>query len=362
MPSPKWRSPLPTRRVAARFQKNPRIQYGLVGAALALCFVFIGSILHRALSLPFLTGGDLDLLYSPPSCHLFIAIGSAPGNWELRNASRQSWLKWIPKDGSVSYRFFTDAPPDDADLTDSARRTWKSIDAEAVEHHDVIQQPIDSGYGDKEHNAYGLRARFQTKWAMSNFRNLSYFLRIDDDSFLCLDKLLYELKSAPREQFFWGRYWCRKFRNRADESFMLFSRDVAKLLSDDNYIGKIIPFDNSVTFGWNFGYLSWVLNLTVFDDQSRIDSQQGYLTKYMHNQAGAESLELSAFCENYIYAHHVQPTTIVSTYHATKTHLLYTVPVRKPPTETCSRQNQSFLPARHSARLPNLVLDRPIPS
>lgn len=360
MPSPKWRSALPTRRVAARFQKDPRIQYGLIGAALALCFVFLSSVLHRALPVPFLSMRELELLENPPSTNLFIAIGSAPANAGLREAARRSWLRWLPDDGSVSYRFFTDAAPTTADDAVGSRDMWKSLAAEARMHGDVVRQPIDGGYGDKEHNAYGLRARYQARWAATRFTNMSYFLRVDDDGFLCLHKLLYELKSAPRSQFFWGRYWCRESRNRADESFMLFSDDVARFVADDTLLGKIVPFDDGVTFGWNFGYLSWVLNLTIFDDQKRIDSQQGYLTEYMH--AEKSSKEAGGFCEAHVFAHHVRAETMVAAYEGTKTHMLYNVPARTPPTETCSIGNQSFLPARHSARLPDVFIRRSNPS
>jgi hypothetical protein len=167
---------------------------------------------------------------------------------------------------------------------------------------------------------------------------------------------LYELKSAPKQRFFWGRYWCRAGRHRADENFMLFSADVVRLLGEDERVGSILPFDDQVTLGWNFGYWSWILNLTIFDDQTRIDSQQGYLTEYMHEEEVSDASRLSNFCESFIYAHHVHAPIIRAAYLATITRLMYAIPRRTSQLETCEMSAVSFLPGRHSDRLPNIRL------
>lgn len=288
---------------------------------------------------------------------LFIAIGSAPGNFELRDAAREGWLRWLPDDGSVSYRFFSDAPPSSRRLESGSRIDWARLRREVASYNDVVLQPLQMGYGDKEHNVYAQRGRYQAAWALQH-ATLTFFLRVDDDSFLCLHKLLYELKSMDRRQLFWGRFWCREGRNRADENFMLFSSDVVQLLANEELVGRLLPFDEQVTLGWNFGYWSWVLNLTVFDDQKRLDAQQGYLTEYMHQQMPADDKQLAVFCDNFIYAHHVKASTMRAAYKATKTHMMYHLPRRTGPQETCSRRAQTFVPARHSKLLPDLRIGR----
>lgn len=232
---------------------------------------------------------------------------------------------------------------------------WNSIALESQTYGDIItMENVESGYGDKEHNAYGQRALYQLHWAKTRAANLTHFLRLDDDAFLCLHKLMYELRSLPKLQFFWGRYWCRAGRNRADESFMLFTRDVVELLTSP-YLGGLVPFDEGVTFGWNFGYLAWTLNLTAFDDHRRIDSQQGYLTEYMHGEGGGMGEQ---FCEKYIFAHHVKAAVMVETFRQTKTHLMYELPRITSPFETCAVDVQSFVPGRHSTRLPDVKIER----
>jgi hypothetical protein len=294
---------------------------------------------------------------APRHAALFIAIGSAPAHEPLRQAARDAWLRWRPDDGTVAYRFFSDAPPARDVRSNETNLDWAAVLAEAAHHRDIVLQPLPTGYGTSDRNLYGQRARFQVTWAFENMINgFDYFLRVDDDSFLCLHRLLYELKSAPQQQFFWGRYWCRAGRHRADENFMLFSSDVAKLLGDQSLVGKIIPFDDQVTLGWNFGYWSWIMNLTVFDDQTRIDAQQGYLTDYMHADEPPDLAMLADFCDIFLYAHHVRPPLIRSTYLATRTRLMYPLAKRTRPIETCPLSELSFLPARHSARLPNIRL------
>lgn len=292
---------------------------------------------------------------------LFIAIGSAPQNSELRAAARDGWLRWLPDDDSVKFRFFTD----DIHLNKHERRSAPNAASsrliqEAEQYRDIVFQPLPSGYGDNEHNLYALRARYQVKWSLEHIDTFAFFLRIDDDSFLCLSKLLYELKAVPRRQFFWGRFWCREGRNRADENFMLFSRDVVQLLADDSLVGRLIPFDSEVTLGWNFGYWSWVLNLTIFDDQKRLDAQQGNLTEYMHLDTPTGEHTLRQFCEAFLYAHHVRPGMIRKTFAATKTHFMYELPEIKGPSTTCDKAVQSFVPARHSRALPDLLIRRSV--
>lgn len=292
---------------------------------------------------------------------LFIAIGSAPSNVVLRHAARLSWLQWVPKDGSVKYRFFSDLRPrvPESQTLNSENsygdEVWDNLEKEVASTQDITLQPLDSGYGRPDDNSFGKRALFQIRWANYYF-DYDYYLRVDDDSFLCLHKLLYEIKSSPREQYMWGRFWCREGRNRADENFLLLSRDVANFVVDDRYMGKIIPFDDKVTFGWNFGYLSWILNLTIFDDQSRLDSQQGYLTEYMHATTVTDYEPLSMFCDKFVHAHHVHAAVMTETFLRTKTKLMYTIPQRTSPRETCPLNQQSFVPSRHSSRFPDIRL------
>jgi hypothetical protein len=108
---------------------------------------------------------------------------------------------------------------------------------------------------------------------------------------------------------------------RLDESFLLFSRDVVDLLAVATS-RNLLAFDGRSTFAVNFAFWSHFLNLTIFDDRQRIDSQQHYLTTYMHTKEGrdedAQRQNLYArFCDNFIYAHHVRSADVMrETFHS----------------------------------------------
>lgn len=356
------------RRICFRLFRDHRPHPAVILVASALILALLISLSRYDLLAISLTNSskarasaiNFDDSLAAANASLFIAIGSAPQNSVLRAAARDGWLKWLPDSGLVTYRFFTDEPPPSAKFAYEPRSkdTWSQLAKESAEHHDLVFQPFPTGYGDKEHNLYARRARYQIAWALQRMHAFTFFLRVDDDSFLCLHKLVYELKSVPRRQFFWGRFWCREGRNRADENFMLFSRDVVELLANDALVGRLLPYDDQVTLGWNFGYWSWVLNLTIFDDQKRLDAQQGNLTEYMHRAIPADERTLASFCDKFLYAHHVKASTMRATYAATTTHMMYHLPERLGPADTCERSVQSFVPARHSHALPDLRIGR----
>ncbi|KAI0563221.1 Glycosyltransferase family GT23 [Gracilaria domingensis] len=329
---------------------SPRTRATLLAAAGVLAFfVLLRAWFWRA------EQGDDELL-------LFIAIGSAPQNVRLRSAARETWLRRLPNDGSVRYRFFSDAPPfyrgggaRGGDEFETGAE-WSELVREARVQHDVLLQPLPGGHGDNEHNVYASRALYQIHWTLRHFPNVKYFLRVDDDSFLCVDKLLYELSNVPKQQFFWGKFWCREGRNRADENFMLFSADVIQLLSSE-HVGKLIPFDEHVTLGWNFGYWSWIFNMSIFDDQLRIDAQQSYLTKYMHDEKLASNFT-DDFCQRYLFAHHVVEGAMRRAYNNWRAHVMYKLPELVGPDQTCGSEERSFIPKRHSLLLPDVKISR----
>eukprot|EP00188_Purpureofilum_apyrenoidigerum_P004055 Plantae.Rhodophyta-Purpureofilum_apyrenoidigerum.ctg4426.p1 GENE.Plantae.Rhodophyta-Purpureofilum_apyrenoidigerum.ctg4426~~Plantae.Rhodophyta-Purpureofilum_apyrenoidigerum.ctg4426.p1 ORF type:complete len:354 (+),score=60.92 Plantae.Rhodophyta-Purpureofilum_apyrenoidigerum.ctg4426:86-1147(+) len=286
---------------------------------------------------------------------IFIAIGSKPSNFELRDGARKSWLRWR-REGEVEYKFFSDDPDSSgSSAAELSNELIGNLLFERSEIRDLVLMPLESGYGTKEDNMFLARALYQFQYAQDNY-NFRYFLRIDDDSFLCLHRLVFEADSYPKKQFFMGRYWCKSGRHRADENFMMFSADVAEFFSPPS---SLLPLDPKVTFAWNFGLLSQVLNLTIFDDQTRIDAQQKYLTDYMHhdNPTDEHSNDYKTFCTRFIYAHHVKSAQVMEkVYNETTTHLLYDAPNMMSKEGGCKIADQSFIPARHSKALPNIII------
>lgn len=105
---------------------------------------------------------------------------------------------------------------------------------------------------------------------------------MDDDGLLCAPKLLAELANRPRSKFFHGKYHCRGVSYsawRPDYNFMLFSVDLVYvvLMMFAGPAGPVFAYGTTwkgTDLGWNLGYYLHFMNVTVFDDRSRIDSQQ----------------------------------------------------------------------------------------
>ncbi len=225
---------------------------------------------------------------------LFIAIGTNPSSVILRNALRSTWIRWAEADHETGYKFFTE-------MTDDTH-TNNMLRAESNLNSDMVFQDIKGGY-----NNFFDRGIFQMEWALNQYSRMQYYLRVDDDSFLCFQKFKYELIFRPNHDFFWGKYFCKPRKHCADENFMLFTTDLVKKIVH-GVETKQFEVRRNNTLARNFGMWSqdWV-NLKIFDDRNRFDVQQGLLTEYMHMRDFNGSQEISFdFCTNHIYAHWVK--------------------------------------------------------
>ena len=74
---------------------------------------------------------------------------------------------------------------------------------------------------------FGLRFLYHAKWTAARY-DFQYFLRVDDDYFVCLEKLLNELPLRPKENLVWGNFHCEINGSWVDESWMVFSRDIVE--------------------------------------------------------------------------------------------------------------------------------------
>ena len=91
-------------------------------------------------------------------------------------------------------------------------------------------QPLQGG------REFGFRFLNQIKWAMATF-HFRYLLRIDDDYFLCLKKLLAELPMRPNKNLVWGFFHCPRRGGKMtwiDEAFMIFTRDIIQTFLAQN--------------------------------------------------------------------------------------------------------------------------------
>jgi hypothetical protein len=251
---------------------------------------------------------------------LFIAIGSAPHNFHLRRAARSTYLKMMKESPlfDIDYRFFTDSC-----IPGSVPRKIKKGTKEKsctnqyadVNASDLVLMPmsISSGYSN-----FAGRAFYQQRWIDERYQP-EYFLRLDDDGFLCAAHLLAILSNLdfPKRRFFWGKYFCKNGRILADENFLFFSWDIIQTILQ--MYGAMKLGSDDTTFGALWGLWQHIFDVeTVWDDQDRIDSQQDYTTEYMHakNMKHVSEDQPSQFCQKHVWAHHVTLGKLIYKVHA----------------------------------------------
>ena len=62
---------------------------------------------------------------------------------------------------------------------------------------------------------------------MHNF-DFDYFLRLDDDYFICMDRFIDEVPMPPKSYYHWGWIHCVEDIVRVEESIILLSRDIVE--------------------------------------------------------------------------------------------------------------------------------------
>ena len=108
---------------------------------------------------------------------------------------------------------------------------------------------------------FGQRFLNQIKWAKAKF-DFQYLLKIDDDYFLCLKRLLSELPMRPTNKLVWANFHCDSGITWADEGFVIFTRDlIHKFLAQDKNKMLCHPFGDQT-------YHLWLnnMNKTYFHD------------------------------------------------------------------------------------------------
>lgn len=93
----------------------------------------------------------------------------------------------------------------------------------------MVFQPLRGGM------EFGLRFLNQIKWVKANF-HFKYLLKVDDDYFVCLKRLHYELRLRPASNLVWGHFHCEEVITSVDEAFVIFSKYVIHifLAQDEN--------------------------------------------------------------------------------------------------------------------------------
>ena len=144
-------------------------------------------------SLPAKTGGHFA---RKKKVIIFVGIMSAPRLISRRNALRKSWLTQCI---GIPCLFFSDSQ--DMYGNKLPDNIYMPLQQEQLLHKDLILAQSPGGIN------FALRYLWILNWANARYQ-FEYFLRMDDDYFVCMDRLLLELPHRSREKLYWGYVHC----------------------------------------------------------------------------------------------------------------------------------------------------------
>ncbi|PFX18065.1 Beta-1,3-galactosyltransferase 6 [Stylophora pistillata] len=144
---------------------------------------------------------------------LIVAILSAPIRFDRREGIRRTWMNQCSSE-EVVCRFFTDS------LSDMEPNVRSVLVNESAKYGDLEFMPVPKGYN------FGLRLLWLMEWSVERYE-FDFFLRMDDDYFVCLKRLLFEIPFRPQKRLYWGYVHCEvEGLVRIDEGFLLLSGDL----------------------------------------------------------------------------------------------------------------------------------------
>ncbi|XP_068675190.1 uncharacterized protein [Montipora foliosa] len=196
---------------------------------------------------------DLKQPETKQTIFLLIIVSTAPSRRDRREAITQTW--WTKCHGEVRCKFFTDGiqiPKENKEKLSNEKQIYKDIEF----------QPVIGG------RSFGLRYLYQMMWAAVKY-NFTYFLRLDDDYFVCLERLKCELRHRPTKMLSWGWFHCTfKDLIYVDEAWTLFTHDVVmRFLSQDPQRILCHPHADQEIPIWINSVFNKGDNLTHFDDR-----------------------------------------------------------------------------------------------
>ncbi|KAJ7386560.1 hypothetical protein OS493_008697 [Desmophyllum pertusum] len=235
------------------------------------------------------TLSDLQEVNNKVSVLLLVIVSTAPSRYERREAIRATW--WKNCDGTeVTCKFFTDG----LQLSEEQER---ELSTEQKTHGDIEFMALESTRN------FGLRYLYHIMWATAKF-NFVYLLRVDDDYFVCLERLKAELYHRPTTMLIWGSYHC-SFQDLiyVDEAWILFTSDVIeRFLSQDPRSMLCHPHADQQISVWLNKLYGYNQTLVHFDDHR------------LHHFPPARELDIfdnvSRVCDSHLGVHGSSPEMI----------------------------------------------------
>ena len=188
---------------------------------------------------------------------LFVGIFSAPVRNDRRNAVRETWMTKCKMNKNVVCLFITDGQ--DVRGQPLKGEIKEKLENESRYYKDIIFANSPGGLN------FGRRILWMYEWAAKRY-DFQYVLRLDDDYFLCFDKLIDELQHhRPKKLFIWGWVHCRKKGNiYFDEAFIIITKDlIQSFLDRKNSTLLCQPYGDQSIGMW----LNAISTLTKFEDK-----------------------------------------------------------------------------------------------
>ncbi|CAM9431132.1 unnamed protein product, partial [Laminaria digitata] len=234
-----------------------------------------------------------------PSVLLVIAVVTIRP--ERRAAVRNSWLAW--RDDRVVLRFYTKAPDESQPEGQAEARALKE---ESAMYGDLVVLNIERGMN------FAVKLLSAMKHATSHYK-LDFFLRLDDDYFLCLDRLTlaYEGQNAPVPpplMLYAGYRYCKPRVTRIDEAYMLLSGALVHRVLSIEDLRCASHAGTSAGFWFTVGNYANICGDVRWVHDPRLD-HKGKLVKGMVQQGAAPST-YSSVCEAHMGVHHAYPEEV----------------------------------------------------
>ena len=132
---------------------------------------------------------------------LFVGILSANIRRDRREAIRKTWMRQCKSTNRSECRFFADKLDQNGNIIAESNLSSLQRESEANDNDLIL---LDSPSGKN----FALRLFAVMEYLLNLTTDFEYFLRIDDDQFLCFDRLLFELPHRPKEGLYWGHTHC----------------------------------------------------------------------------------------------------------------------------------------------------------
>ena len=210
--------------------------------------------------------------------HIYIAMMSA--RRERRRVIRRTWMRRM-NTSRVRVRFFVDRGVVDAGS------------------HDTIELPTRSKCNAGCRNTMEPNL-FMMRYALAH-AHTRYFVRMDDDAYLCPQNLLRFIDTvlAPQPDkyanVFIGNFYTTWGLARADENFQVYSRSFARFIVD-GFTSGLLPHSPDVTFARNVAY--WVALTQV----RAVDSHRLFVNNNNNRNA---SVRQNPPCNKNVCAEHI---------------------------------------------------------